>query len=43
MTGTIGLSVFLALHWNPKQYRLVGENDLDVLGSKWVVYMGYLG
>lgn len=34
MTGTIGLSVFLALHWNPKQCRLVGENDLGALGGK---------
>lgn len=42
MTGTIGLSVFLALHWNPTQCRLVGENDLGALGSKLRVYMGYL-
>lgn len=42
MAGTIGLSVFLAQHWNPKQCCLVGENDLDALGGKWGVYMGYL-
>lgn len=42
MTGTIGLSVFLALHWNPKQCCLVGENDLDALAGKLGVYMGYL-
>lgn len=42
MTGTIGLSVFLAWHWSPKQCRLVGENDLEALGGKWGVYMGYL-
>lgn len=34
MTGTIGLSVFLALLRNPKQCRLVGENDLDALRGK---------
>lgn len=42
MTGTVGLSVFLALHWSPKQCRLVGEKDLDALGGKLGVYMGYL-
>lgn len=42
MAGTIGLSVFLAQHWNPKQCCLVGENDLDALGGKWGVYKGYL-
>lgn len=42
MTGTVGLSVFLALHWSPKQCRLVGEKDLDALGGKLGVYMGDL-
>lgn len=42
MTGTIELSVFLAQHWSSKQYCLVGENDLDVLGGKLAVSVGYL-
>ena len=42
MTETIELSVFLAQHWSPKQYCLVGESDLDVLGGKLAVFVGYL-
>lgn len=42
MTGTIGLSVFLALHWNPKQCCLVGEKTwmhLEARGKfTWATY-----